>query len=88
MVYAAMKRSGKPESGGGTGNQKLTFNAAMIIAARWLFRFSLFMCAYLLLKAAFASGITNPLAWPLFTGGIFLIICETIFIWFKYLEKK
>ena len=88
MVYAAMKRSGKPESGGGTGNQKLTFNAAMIIAARWLFRFSLFMCAYLLLKAAFASGITNPLSWPLFTGGIFLIICETIFIWFKYLEKK
>ena len=88
MVYAAMKRSGKPESGGGTGNQKLSFNAAMITAARWLFRFSLLMCAYLLLKAAFASGIDNPISWPLLTGGIFLIICETIFIWFKYLEKK
>lgn len=88
MVYAAMKRSGKPESGGGTGNQKLSFNAAMITAARWLFRFSLLMCAYLLLKAAFASGIDNPISWPLLTGGIFLIISETIFIWFKYLEKK
>ena len=88
MVYAAMKRSGRPESGGGTGAKKLSFNAAMIMAARWLFRFSLFMCAWLLLKAAFASGIDNPVSWPLFTGGIFLIICEMIFIWFKYLEKK
>lgn len=88
MVYAAMKRSGKPESGGGTGVEKLSFNAAMIMAARWLFRFSLLMCAYLLLKAAFASGIDNPVSWPLLTGGIFLIICETVFIWFKYLEKK
>ncbi|MBO5822510.1 MAG: UDP-N-acetylmuramate dehydrogenase [Lentisphaeria bacterium] len=88
MVYAAMKRSGKPESGGGTGKSRITFNAAMISAARWLFRFSLLMSAWLLLKAAFAYGIDNPVSWPLATGGIFLVISETIFIWFKYLEKK
>ena len=88
MVYAAMKRSGKPESGGGTGGNNLSFNAVMITAARWLFRISLLMCAWLLLKAAFASEIDNPISWPLLTGGIFLIICETIFIWFKYLEQK
>lgn len=88
MVYAAMKRSGKPESGGGTGSSKPSFNAVMIFAARWLFRFSLLMCAILLLKAGFACGIGNPVSWPLFTGGVFLLICETIFIWFNYLEKK
>lgn len=88
LVYAAMKRSGKPESGGGTAGSCDMFNTVMINLARWLFRFSLLMCALLLLKGGWASGIKNPVSWPLFTGGVFLLITEIIFIWFKTLEKK
>ena len=88
LVYAAMKRSGKPESGGGTGKSGSLFNTVMIHLARWFYRFALLMCAVLLIKGGIASGISNPVSWPLFTGGTFLLISEIVFIWFKYLEKK
>ena len=88
LIYAAMKRSGKPESGGGTGNSGEMFNKIMVSLARWLFRFALFMSALLLFKGGIASGVNNPVSWPLLTGGAFLLIAETIFIWFKHLEKK
>ena len=80
--------STKPESGGGTGNSGTFLNTLMVHIARWLYRFSLLMCAILLIKGGIASGITNPVSWPLLTGGTFLIISEIVFIWFKYLEKK
>ena len=84
-----MKRSGEPENGGGTvpaADSK--FNALILKAARWLFRFALIMCAALLIRGGTAAGITNPVAWPLLTGGVFLLLSEVIFIWFKFLEKK
>ena len=64
------------------------FNKIMVSLARWLFRFALFMSALLLFKGGIASGVNNPVSWPLLTGGAFLLIAETIFIWFKHLEKK
>ena len=64
------------------------FNTVMIHLARWFYRFALLMCAVLLIKGGIASGISNPVSWPLFTGGTFLLISEIVFIWFKYLEKK
>ena len=88
LVYAAMKRSGKPESGGGTAAKGDWLNTLFISCARWLFRFSLLMCAILLIKGGVASGISNPVSWPLLTGGVFLIISEIVFFWFKFLEKK
>ena len=89
LVYAAMKRSSKPEAGAGKDPLDLPpFIRLITCAARWLYRLALLMSAFLLIRIGWTYGISDPMSWPLVSGGLFLVISEFIFVWFNYLEKK
>ena len=84
-----MKRSSKPEAGAGKDPLDLPpFIRIITCAARWLYRLALLMSAFLLIRIGWTYGISDPMSWPLVSGGLFLVISEFIFVWFNYLEKK
>ncbi len=88
LVYAAMKRSCEPESGGGKSSGSSVAVKLLTSLSRWLYRFALLVSAFLLISAGMKYNITSPEGWPLLSGGVLLLVSEFIFSGLKYMEKK
>lgn len=88
LVYAAMKRSCEPESGGGKPSGTNIVVKIMTGISRWLYRFALLVSAFLLISAGMKYNIAAPEGWPLLSGGVLLLISEFVFFWLKHMEKK
>lgn len=87
MVYAAMKRSGEPESSAGENNGAKC-SKVLIRCCRWMLRLTVLLCAGLLLYAGIAAASKGLPGWPLIAGAVFMLVYEFVLVWLKSLEKK